>query len=130
MRDGLRAVKNALEDKCVVPGAGAYEVAVNLAIKKGIEKIKGKSRLGMQAYGEGMLVIPKVLAQNAGYDPQDVMVTLVQEAGDGSGKVKLTGHFLEYGFYIPYNNFSYIIPKKKLQVVIYYSLEILGSCWC
>merc|ERR1719220_1070924 len=25
VRDGLRAVKNALEDKCVVPGAGAYE---------------------------------------------------------------------------------------------------------
>merc|ERR1712088_810068 len=31
VRDGLRAVKNALEDGCVVPGAGAYEVAVNLA---------------------------------------------------------------------------------------------------
>merc|ERR1712241_499005 len=80
VRDGLRAVMNALEDKCVVPGAGAYEVAVNLAIKKGLEKIKGKARLGMQAYGEGMLVIPKVLSQNAGYDPQDVVVTLVQEA--------------------------------------------------
>merc|ERR1712088_389720 len=44
VRDGLRAVKNALEDGCVVPGAGAYEVAVNLAITKGIEKIKGKTR--------------------------------------------------------------------------------------
>jgi len=85
VRDGLRAVMNALEDKCVVPGAGAYEVAVNLAIKKGMEKIKGRARLGMQAYAEGMLVIPKVLAQNAGYDPQDVMVTLVQEAGDSDG---------------------------------------------
>merc|ERR1712020_854310 len=87
VRDGLRAVMNALEDKCVVPGAGAYEVAVNLAIKKGIEKIKGRARLGMQAYAEGMLVIPKVLAQNAGYDPQDVMVTLVQEAGDSGQPV-------------------------------------------
>merc|ERR1712079_481085 len=87
VRDGLRAVKNALEDGCVVPGAGAYEVAVNLAITKGLEKIKGKARLGMQAYGEGMLVIPKVLSQNAGYDPQDVIVTLVQEAGETGGKV-------------------------------------------
>jgi T-complex protein 1 subunit zeta len=87
VRDGLRAVKNALEDGCVIPGAGAYEVAVNLAITKGLEKIKGKARLGMQAYGEGMLVIPKVLSQNAGYDPQDVIVTLVQEAGETGGKV-------------------------------------------
>ena len=27
IRDGLRAVKNVLEDKCVVPGAGAFEIA-------------------------------------------------------------------------------------------------------
>jgi len=87
VRDGLRAVKNALEDKCVVPGAGAYEVAVNLAITKGIEKIKGKARLGMKAYAEGMLVVPKVLSQNAGYDPQDTIVTLQQEAGESGGKV-------------------------------------------
>lgn len=87
VRDGLRAVKNALEDKCVVPGAGSYEVAVHLAITKGLEKIKGKARLGMQAYGQGMLVIPKVLTQNAGYDAQEVMVTLIQEAEENGGKV-------------------------------------------
>merc|ERR1712038_1876907 len=65
VRDGLRAVMNALEDKCVVPGAGAYEVAVNLAIKKGLEKLKG----------------------NAGYDAQDTIVTLIQEAEESGGKV-------------------------------------------
>ena len=26
IRDGLRAVKNTMEDGCVVPGAGAFEV--------------------------------------------------------------------------------------------------------
>merc|ERR1711881_641299 len=65
VRDGLRAVKNALEDGCVVPGAGAYEVAVNLALKKAMDTMKGRARLGMQAYADGILVIPKVLAQNA-----------------------------------------------------------------
>merc|ERR1711936_290660 len=70
VRDGLRAVKNALEDGCVVPGAGAYEVAVNLAIKKAMDQMKGRARLGVQAFADGMLIIPKVLSQNAGYDPQ------------------------------------------------------------
>merc|ERR1712079_12413 len=87
VRDGLRAVKNALEDGCVIPGAGAYEVATHIALKKFLETVKGRARLGIQAYGEGMLVIPKVLSQNAGYDPQDVIVTLVQEAGETGGKV-------------------------------------------
>lgn len=80
VHDGLRAIKNAVEDGCVVPGAGAYEVACNLAIKKGLEAIKGRARLGMQAYAEAMLVIPKVLAVNAGHDPQDAIVNLVSEA--------------------------------------------------
>merc|ERR1711992_129238 len=34
VRDGLRAVKNALEDRCVVAGAGAFEVAAHTALKK------------------------------------------------------------------------------------------------
>jgi len=81
-RDGLRAVKNGLDDGCAVPGAGAYEVAVNMALKKAMEQMKGRIRLGVQAYADGMLIIPKVLAQNAGLDPQDVMVTLVSESRD------------------------------------------------
>jgi len=81
-RDGLRAVKNGLDDGCAVPGAGAYEVAVNMALKKAMEQMKGRIRLGVQAYADGMLIIPKVLAQNAGHDPQDVMVTLVAESTD------------------------------------------------
>merc|ERR1719167_1822731 len=32
VRDGLRAVKNAIEDGCVVPGAGAYEIAAHAAL--------------------------------------------------------------------------------------------------
>ena len=56
-------------------------------IEKGLEKFKGKARLGMQAYAEGMLVIPKVLSQNAGYDSQDTIVTLLQEAEESGGKV-------------------------------------------
>lgn len=80
VRDGLRAVKNALEDGCVVPGAGAYEVATHAALKKYLETVKGRARLGIQAYADGLLVIPKVLAQNAGYDSQEVMVKLLEES--------------------------------------------------
>lgn len=83
VRDGLRSVKNALEDGCVVPGAGAYEVAAHAALKKYAETVKGRARLGIQAYADGLLVIPKVLAQNAGHDSQEVMVKLLEEAGSG-----------------------------------------------
>jgi len=83
VRDGLRSVKNAMEDGCVVPGAGAYEVAAHAALKKFAETVKGRARLGIQAYADGLLVIPKVLATNAGHDSQEVMVKLLEEAGSG-----------------------------------------------
>ena len=49
-----------------MPGAGAFEVAVHIALKKAMDEVKTRERLGMQAYADGMLVIPKVLAVNAG----------------------------------------------------------------
>lgn len=33
-RDGLRAVKNAIEDHCVVAGAGSFELAASVHLNK------------------------------------------------------------------------------------------------
>ena len=70
-----------------------------------MEQMKGRIRLGVQAYADGMLIIPKVLAQNAGLDPQDVMVTLVSESRDlgqavgvdcASGECCIKAHNIPY----------------------------------
>ncbi|KAF6028449.1 CCT6A [Bugula neritina] len=79
IHDGLRAVKNAIEDKGVVPGAGAFEVAASAAIMKYRETVKGRARLGVQAFAEALLVIPKTLAVNSGFDAQESMVKLLEE---------------------------------------------------
>jgi T-complex protein 1 subunit zeta len=39
--------------------------------------------MGVQAFAEAMLIIPKVLAQNGGFDAQDVLVALQEEYADG-----------------------------------------------
>merc|ERR1712142_1226997 len=85
VRDGLRAVKNAIEDGCVIPGAGAYEVATHIALKKFLETVKGRARLGIQAYADGMMIIPKTLAQNSGFDAQESIVKLLQEGAITTG---------------------------------------------
>uniref|UniRef100_A0A8C9VJI4 Chaperonin containing TCP1, subunit 6A (zeta 1) n=1 Tax=Scleropages formosus TaxID=113540 RepID=A0A8C9VJI4_SCLFO len=79
VRDGLRAVKNAIEDGSVVSGAGAFEVAVADALVKHKPNVKGRAQLGVQAFADALLVIPKVLAQNSGYDPQETLVKLQTE---------------------------------------------------
>jgi T-complex protein 1 subunit zeta len=66
VRDGLRAVKNAIEDKCVIPGAGAFEIAAHVHLTNYKETVAGKVKLGVQAFADALLVIPKVLADNSG----------------------------------------------------------------
>lgn len=84
VRDGLRAIKNVIDDGAVVPGAGAFEIAAWMALQKFKTSVKGKSRLGIQAYAEALLIIPKTIAVNSGFDAQDTIVKL-QEAAESSG---------------------------------------------
>ncbi|XP_076792284.1 T-complex protein 1 subunit zeta-2 isoform X3 [Arvicanthis niloticus] len=76
LRDGLRAVKNAIEDGCVVPGAGAVEVAIAEALVNYKHRVQGRARLGIQAFADALLIIPKVLAQNSGYDLQETLIKI------------------------------------------------------
>jgi len=84
LRDGLRAVKNALEDDALIPGAGAFEVACAAHLSGPIKtSAKGRVKMGVQAFADALLVIPKTLAQNGGFDVQDVVVALQDEQGEG-----------------------------------------------
>lgn len=77
MRDGLRAVKNAVEDGALIPGAGAFEVACAAHLSGPVKKsAKGRVKMGVQAFADALLIIPKTLAQNGGFDVQDVVVAL------------------------------------------------------
>ncbi|EGD82465.1 chaperonin [Salpingoeca rosetta] len=80
IRDGLRAIKNAVEDDCVVPGAAAFELTAHKALMTFKSEVKGQARLGVQAFADALLVIPKTLAKNAGYDSQATLVKLQEEA--------------------------------------------------
>ena len=85
IRDGLRAVKNTLEDDCLIPGAGAFEIAVsNYLSTKTKKAAKGRAKLGVQAYADAVLVIPKTLAINGGFDVQDAIVSLQEEQAEGN----------------------------------------------
>lgn len=80
VRDGLRAIKNAIDDHAVIPGAGTFEVAASRELHRYKEQVKGKQRLGVQAYADALLVIPKTLAINSGFDSQDTIVKLLEES--------------------------------------------------
>ncbi|KAH8251510.1 hypothetical protein KR038_009430 [Drosophila bunnanda] len=79
IRDGLRAINNTIADKALVPGAGAFEVRAYNELVAFKDTIKSKFRLAVQAFADALLVIPKTLAVNSGYDAQDTIVKLTVE---------------------------------------------------
>ncbi|KAK6536260.1 T-complex protein 1 subunit zeta [Arthrobotrys megalospora] len=85
VRDGLRSVYNMITDQCVVPGAGAFQIAcaAHLSSDEFRKEIKGKAKTGVQAFADALLVIPKTLAQNAGFDIQDSISALQDEHAEG-----------------------------------------------
>merc|ERR1719230_651678 len=89
VRDGTRAVANAITDGHLVQGAGGFETLAHQHLMKYKAKVTGRAKLGVQAYAEALLTIPKTLAENAGYDGQDTMIKLQEEADAGTGKIGL-----------------------------------------
>jgi len=79
IKDGLMAVRNCFIDNGVIPGAGAFELAAYADLMKYKESVKGRLKLGVQCFAEALLVIPKTLATNAGFDAQETLVTLLDE---------------------------------------------------
>ena len=80
IRDGLRAVKNAIEDESVLPGAGAFEIAAHEHLTEYARKeVSGKSKLGVKAFAESLLIIPRTLAVNSGFDAQDTILAVQEE---------------------------------------------------
>ena len=108
VRDGLRAVKNALVDEALVPGAGAFESALSVHLLDEVRKsVEGRAKRGVEAFAEAMLVIPKTLAENSGYDAQDVCIALADEVAKGN-KVGLdvtTGEAFDPAVAGVYDNF-------------------------
>lgn len=84
VRDGLRSVYNTIVDGCVVPGAGAFQVACAAHLHEFQKSVKGKSKSGVAAFADALLIIPKTLAANSGHDIQDALAGLQDEHADGN----------------------------------------------
>merc|ERR1712160_74137 len=77
IRDGLRAVSNTIEDRCVLPGAGSFEIAAwEHLMQYSKKEVSGKTKLGVQCFAEALLVIPRTLAENSGFDAQDTLLNV------------------------------------------------------
>lgn len=84
VRDGLRAVSNVVKDNSLIPGAGAFYLSAHHFLTSPENKlVRGRTKAGVMAFADALLVVPKTLASNAGFDQLEMVSTCQDDLADG-----------------------------------------------
>jgi thermosome len=94
MEDALRVVGVALEDGLLMAGGGAPEIELALRLREYAATVGGREQLAIESFAEALEVIPKTLAENAGFDQIDTLVALRSSHEKG---IKTAGLDMETG---------------------------------
>ena len=76
LHDALCVVRNAIEDGKIVAGGGASEAEISRQLRNYAVKVGGREQLAIEAFADAVEAVPMTLAENAGLDPIDIMVSL------------------------------------------------------
>ena len=84
VEDALGVVAVTIEDGEVLPGGGAPEIEVAMALRDYADSIGGREQLAIEAFADAVEVVPRTLAVNLGLDPIDAVVDLraAHDAGE------------------------------------------------
>ncbi len=83
IHDALMVVKDVIEKPEIVAGGGAPEAYLAAQLKDWSNTFEGREQLAIKKYAESLEVIPLTIAENAGMDPIDTMVTLRAKQSQG-----------------------------------------------
>jgi thermosome len=76
MEDAIGGVTSALVSGQVVGGGGGTEVELAQELRDHADTVGGREQLAINAFADALEVVPRTLAENAGYDPIDILVDL------------------------------------------------------
>ena len=80
--DALHAVADVVEDGKLVAGGGAPEIELSLRLREYASTLKGREQLAVTKFAEAMEIVPKTLAENAGFDAIDKTDGTEEQAWD------------------------------------------------
>ncbi len=83
IQDALDVVSSTASDGRVLAGGGAIEVEVASRLRDYADDISGREQLAINAFADALEVVPRVLANNAGLDSIDTLVSLRAAHEDG-----------------------------------------------
>jgi len=85
LHDAIMVVRRAIKSKTIVAGGGATEMELSRYLREYSRTIEGKQQLIIAAFAKALEVIPRQIADNAGFDATDILNKLRQKhATDGN----------------------------------------------
>ena len=84
IHDALMVVKDVVEKPAIVAGGGSPEAYLATELNEWSGNSAGREQLAMKQYAEALESIPLTIAENAGMDPIDTIITL--RANQSGGK--------------------------------------------
>ena len=84
IHDALMVVKDVVEKPSIVAGGGSPEAYLAAELNEWSSSSEGREQLAIKQYAEAFESIPLTIAENAGMDPIDTIITL--RANQSSGK--------------------------------------------
>jgi len=83
LEDALNVVAVTVEDGKIVPGGGATFMELSMDMRTYAASVGGREQIAIDAFASALEIVPKVLAENAGLDPIDVLIDLRKAHKDG-----------------------------------------------
>jgi len=84
LHDALMVVKDVVEKPSIVAGGGSPEAYLAAELNEWSSSSEGREQLAIKQYAEAFESIPLTIAENAGMDPIDTIITL--RANQSNGK--------------------------------------------
>tara|TARA_B100000809_G_scaffold72446_1_gene70195 strand:+ start:6894 stop:8513 length:1620 start_codon:yes stop_codon:yes gene_type:complete len=88
IHDALMVVKDVIETPFIVAGGGSPEAYLSSQLKEWADTFEGREQLAIKQYAESLESIPLTIAENAGMDPIDTIISLRAKQARG---IKSTG---------------------------------------
>ena len=87
IHDALMVVKDVIETPFIVAGGGSPEAYLSSQLKEWADTFDGREQLAIKQYAESLESIPLTIAENAGMDPIDTIISLRAKQAGGSKSI-------------------------------------------
>jgi len=114
LHDALMVVKDVVEKPSIVAGGGSPEAYLAAELNEWSSSSEGREQLAIKQYAEAFESIPLTIAENAGMDPIDTIITLRANQSNGKQTVGINAKESKIGNMLSLDIVEPLVVKEQI----------------